>query len=116
MSRQAIRVVDAHSALESRIRNDLPVLLNRETAAADSQEDRNIRQHDSDSQPSDVGLHAQARGQPTEKEQHAALQSPNEQSVAIPRQQFELAANDNIVEFLVCHRLELLLRKVDIGA
>ena len=107
---------DTHSALQSRIRNDLPVLLNRETSAADSQEDRNIREHDSDGQPSDVGLHAQARSQATEEEQHATLQSPNEQSVAVPRQQFKLAANDNIVNLLVCHCHELLLRKVDIGA
>jgi hypothetical protein len=88
ISRHAIRVFDTYSALESRIRDDLPILLNRETTAGDGQEDRHVREHNSDSQPSDVGLHAQAGGQPTEEEQHAALQSPNEQSVAVPRQQF----------------------------
>lgn len=102
--------------MESRIRNDLPILLNRETAAADGQEDRDVRGHDSDGQPPDVGLHAQARGQPTEKEQHTALQGPNEQSVTVPGQQFQFAANDNIVNFLGGHGLKLLLRKVDIGA
>lgn len=107
---------DTHSALESGIRNDLPVLLNWETAAADSQEDRNVRGHDSDGQPSDVGLHAQARGQPTEEEQHTALQSPNEQSVAIPGQQFQLATNDDVVKLLRGHCFKLLLREVDIGA
>jgi hypothetical protein len=31
--------------LEPRIRDDLPILLNRETAAANGQENRNVREH-----------------------------------------------------------------------
>ena len=58
MLHQLIRILDTHSALESRIRYDLPILLNRETAATDSQEDRNVGEHDNDGQPSHVGLHA----------------------------------------------------------